>query len=206
MNPNRFLWRSHISFRVKNQQLLHAQISFRVKNQQLLHIQISFRVKNQQLLHTWITFRVKSQQLLHLQIAFFKFTLGRTSKQWIREQALSLSLNHSQSSAPEVSPETCSFQEKPSCFVETNCDLPIAVRKGRRSCTKHLIAHFLSFQKIDSEYKTFVANLSNETIPRNVEEALKDPKWKEAINKEIKVLRKNNTWGSIKLTQREECY
>ena len=41
--------------------------------------------------------------------------------------------------------------------------------------------------------KTFVASLSKETILTNVEEALKDPKWKEAINVEIKVLRKNNT-------------
>ena len=96
----------------------------------------------------------------------------------MKEQALSLSLSpkHSQSSEPKVSPETCSFQEKPSCFVETNCDLPIAVRKRVQSCTKHPIAHFLSYQKIDSEYKTFVANLSNETILRNVEEASKDLK------------------------------
>lgn len=58
---------------------------------------------------------------------------------------------------------------------------------------EHPIAYFHSYQKIDLEYKTFVANLSNETILRNVEEALKDPKWKEAINEEIKALRKNNT-------------
>ena len=107
---------------------------------------------------------------------------------------LSLSPKHSKSSAPEVSPETCSFQEKPSYFVKTNCDIPIAVRKGRRSCTKHPIAHFLSYKKIDSEYKTFVANLSNETISRNIKEALTDPKWKETINEKIKALQKNNTW------------
>ncbi|RVW70581.1 hypothetical protein CK203_060648 [Vitis vinifera] len=85
----------------------------------------------------------------------------------MKEQALSLSLSpkHNQSSEPKVSPETCNVQEKPSS-AKTNCDLPIVVRK---------------------------ANLSNETILRNVEEALKDPKWKEAINEEIKALRKNNT-------------
>ncbi|RVW31607.1 Retrovirus-related Pol polyprotein from transposon RE1 [Vitis vinifera] len=56
--------------------------------------------------------------------------------------------------------------------------------------------HSKSFEpgKINSEYKIFVANLSNETISKNVEEALKDPKWKEAINEEIKALWKNNTW------------
>ena len=67
------------------------------------------------------------------------------------------------------------------------------------SCTKHPIAHFLSFQKINSKYKTFVANLSNETILRNVEEALKDTKWKETINEEIKALLKNNTWEVVDL-------
>ncbi|RVW74839.1 Retrovirus-related Pol polyprotein from transposon RE1 [Vitis vinifera] len=57
----------------------------------------------------------------------------------------------------------------------------------------------LPTEEINSKYKTFVANLSNETILRNVEEALKDTKWKEAINEEIKALLKNNTWEVVDL-------
>ena len=76
---------------------------------------------------------------------------SRKNKQAVNQGIGSLSPKHSQSFEPKVSPETCNFQEKPSFSIETNCDLPIAVRKGVRSCTKHLIAHFLSYQKIDSE-------------------------------------------------------
>lgn len=56
----------------------------------------------------------------------------------------------------------------------------------------HPIA-YSTLSEINSEYMSFVANLSNETIPGNDEEALKDPQWKEAIEKN-KVLWKNNTW------------
>jgi hypothetical protein len=37
------------------------------------------------------------------------------------------------------------------------------------------------------------------SIPRNLQEALSDPKWRETMQKEMKALHKNNTWDLVKL-------
>ena len=39
--------------------------------------------------------------------------------------------------------------------------------------------------------------LSVVVIPNNVQEALKDPKWREAMNEEMKSLQKNSTWEVV---------
>lgn len=41
---------------------------------------------------------------------------------------------------------------------------------------------------------TFVTNLANVEIPKNIEEAWKILKWKQAVKKEIQALEKNSTW------------
>ena len=38
-------------------------------------------------------------------------------------------------------------------------------------------------------------------IPNSVQEALKDPKWKEAMNEEMKSLQKNSTWEVVDLPE-----
>ncbi|KAL6325819.1 hypothetical protein AAG906_026648 [Vitis piasezkii] len=50
-----------------------------------------------------------------------------------------------------------------------------------------------------------LSNLSNETILRDIKEALKDPKWKEAINEKINALEEQHL-ESGKLTQMEEYH
>lgn len=50
-----------------------------------------------------------------------------------------------------------------------------------------------------------LSNLSNETILRDIKEALKDPKWKEAINEKINALEEQHL-ESAKLTQMEEYH
>jgi len=44
-----------------------------------------------------------------------------------------------------------------------------------------------------------VNRLSAIYIPSNVQEALKDPKWKEAMNEEMRSLQKNSTWEVVEL-------
>ncbi|KAH9762305.1 protein kinase domain-containing protein [Citrus sinensis] len=63
-------------------------------------------------------------------------------------------------------------------------DLPIALRKGVRSCTKHPLSNFISY--------------NNVTLPF---EALKVPEWREAIFEEMRALEKNATWGKVDLPQ-----
>ena len=73
-------------------------------------------------------------------------------------------------------------------------DIPIAIRKGVRSCTQHPICNFFSYDGLSAEYRTFVTNLSNVEILRNVHDALGKLEWKDAIEEEIDALKKNGTW------------
>lgn len=60
----------------------------------------------------------------------------------------------------------------------SNFDIPIALRKGVRSCTSHLMSNFVSYSKLSSSLVAFTTKLSSVEISNNVQEALKVPKWK----------------------------
>lgn len=76
-------------------------------------------------------------------------------------------------------------------------DLPIALRKGVRTCTKHPVANFLSYHRLSPTYRSFITTLDASVIPKSVEEALKDPNWKEAMVEEMRALKKNQTWEEV---------
>ena len=79
-------------------------------------------------------------------------------------------------------------------IFNVNKDIPIATWKGVTSCNKHPLSNFMSYDKINNKYKAFTNQLATNSILKNVEEALPDPKWKRAINKEMKALNKNQIW------------
>lgn len=83
--------------------------------------------------------------------------------------------------------------------VECDLDIPIAILEGVKECTKHVIAWFLSYQNPYSKYKTLTASLSFKIIPKDIEDAFKNLRWREAINVEMKALRKNATWEVVSL-------
>lgn len=86
-------------------------------------------------------------------------------------------------SVPETNPE------------EADLYWPIALRKGKRKCTtQHPIARYVSYRKLAPHMKTFVANVEKDIIPKTFDEAICDPKWKEAIEEELRALHKNGTW------------
>ncbi|KAJ1395404.1 Gag-polypeptide of LTR copia-type [Sesbania bispinosa] len=64
-------------------------------------------------------------------------------------------------------------------------DIPIALRKGVRSCTQHPIEKYVSYGKLSQGYRSFVAALDNTHIPRNVQEALQQPEWAAAVTEEV---------------------
>jgi len=78
-------------------------------------------------------------------------------------------------------------------YIDLN--VPIAFRKLGRSCTKHPLSNFVSYSNLSSSFVAFTSNLSSVQIPKNVQEALEIPKWKEAVFEEIKALEKNKTWS-----------
>ena len=74
---------------------------------------------------------------------------------------------------------------------------PIALRKGVRSCRtdiKYPISHYVRYDKLGHEYRTFLSLLGEIVIPTRVEEALRDPGWKAAMDEEMTALRRNDTW------------
>ncbi|CAL2259462.1 unnamed protein product [Prunus armeniaca] len=59
--------------------------------------------------------------------------------------------------------------------------------------SKYPIANHVSIEKLSEPLKAFVHQLSVIHIPTKVSEALKDPKWVQAIKEEMKALEKNQT-------------
>lgn len=78
-------------------------------------------------------------------------------------------------------------------------DLPIALRKGTRACTKHPLYLFLTYQNLSQSHRAFLSSLHTITIPRNFSEALEDKKWENAMKVEMEALVKNNTWELVEL-------
>ncbi|KAK9177621.1 hypothetical protein WN943_026809 [Citrus x changshan-huyou] len=72
-------------------------------------------------------------------------------------------------------------------------DLHIAHIKSVGTCTKHPISKFVSYHRLSPSFKAFATNLSSVTTPRTVQDALANPKWREAICEELRALYKNRT-------------
>ena len=55
----------------------------------------------------------------------------------------------------------------------------------------------MSNHRLSESNKSFVNQLSTVSIPNSVQEALADPRWKAAMNEEMKSLQKNETWELV---------
>ncbi|CAN1800959.1 Retrovirus-related Pol polyprotein from transposon TNT 1-94, partial [Linum perenne] len=82
---------------------------------------------------------------------------------------------------------------------ESDLNIPIAIRKGVRDCTKHPINRHVGYECLSSNYQSFITSLDNVEIPKTIEEALKHPKWKQAVIDELEALQKNRTWEMVTL-------
>jgi hypothetical protein len=83
--------------------------------------------------------------------------------------------------------------------IVNDTSLPIAQCKGVGSCTHHPVSDFVSYQHLSSPYRSFISKLSSVSVPRNLQEALSDPKWRTAMHEEMEALHKNKTWDLVKL-------
>ena len=101
-----------------------------------------------------------------------------------------------QSENPEPVPEAEEVNEE---VEDTTLQLPIALRKGQRTCTKHPIARMVTYERIGEEYKTFIANIKAEKIPKSFEEAARYQEWRKAISEEMDALEGNKTWEIVSL-------
>lgn len=110
---------------------------------------------------------------------------------------------HGQSSSPSPPiPGNPSINPIPLSF--TDLDVPVAIRKGVRNCTKHPIAKYLSYHRLSEKYKAFTTNISHLFIPRNIQEALGHSEWKSAVYEEMRALQKNKTWEIVDLPREKK--
>jgi hypothetical protein len=87
-------------------------------------------------------------------------------------------------------------------------ELPNRVTRGKpkvnyepvlHSKFKYPMNNYVSYHRLSKEKMAFVHQLSVVSIPNNVQEALDDSRWKEAMNEEMKALQKNSTWEVVDL-------
>ena len=79
-------------------------------------------------------------------------------------------------------------------------NLPIAFRKGNRSTSNpHPIYNFLSYHCLSSPYSAFVFAISSVSLPKNTNEALSHPGWRQAMVDEMAALHSTDTWDLIVL-------
>jgi hypothetical protein len=82
----------------------------------------------------------------------------------------------------------------PSSSIPETDDLPIALRRGKRTCTQHPVVHFLSYNRVSSYLHSFACILSSISIPSSYKQALSSFGWKHAMEEEMSALHKNQTW------------
>ncbi|KAJ4703138.1 Retrovirus-related Pol polyprotein from transposon TNT 1-94 [Melia azedarach] len=104
---------------------------------------------------------------------------------------------HNHESDPTIESHESSLGNPESAPIEVpnnDLHLPIALRKGVRSCTSHPICNFVSYNGLSLGYHTFVSNLDKVQVPNSIHEALAIPEWKAAVLEEIRALEQNETW------------
>ncbi|CAH9081355.1 unnamed protein product, partial [Cuscuta epithymum] len=102
-------------------------------------------------------------------------------------------------SDPETAHESDSLTENGKGNNFSNLDLPIALRKEKRSCVKYPISNHVSYSRLSSTFATFSSIVSSISIPSTIQEALSKPEWKKAVLEEMDALEKNQTWKIVEL-------
>ena len=85
------------------------------------------------------------------------------------------------------------FADPPLPQSTIDLDLPIAVRKSKRTYTDHPISNFVSFYHLSSSFKAFSLSVSSLVVPKSYREALSHPGWRKAMEEEMHVLELNHT-------------
>ena len=84
--------------------------------------------------------------------------------------------------------------------LDPDLDRPVAERKGTRSTRNpYPIYNFLSYHRLSPSYTAFVSSLSSVSTPKNLREALTDPRWRQAMVDEMNALHSTGTWDLVPL-------
>ncbi|XP_075096561.1 uncharacterized protein LOC142174629 [Nicotiana tabacum] len=63
------------------------------------------------------------------------------------------------------------------------------------------ISNYLSYENISPKYQAYISTFSTTTEPNSYAEAVRDPRWVDAIKSEIEALENNNTWEVVSLLE-----
>ena len=87
---------------------------------------------------------------------------------------------------------------------DINWVVPIALRKWVRSCVKYPISNHLIYTKLSSQFRGFVAKIDSIEIPKYIQSAMNDPKWKVVVMEEMATLVGNDTSGYCETASKQE--
>lgn len=104
----------------------------------------------------------------------------------------------SSSTDPSTDETPAMSDSSPSDTLEPDLDVPIALRKGKRSCT-YPIASFVSYGKLSAASRSMISTLDTIHVPKTIGEALNHSRWRDAMIDEINALDHNNTWELVEL-------
>ncbi|XP_075096344.1 uncharacterized protein LOC107777081 [Nicotiana tabacum] len=65
----------------------------------------------------------------------------------------------------------------------------------------YAINNYLGYDQLSPKYQSYMSVFSSVIEPANYSEVVKDPRWVEAMNEEIKALENNNTWEIVTLPE-----
>ena len=90
----------------------------------------------------------------------------------------------------------------PRCSQRSNKGVPKKkYEPNHRVNIQYPINNYVSNHRLSKSFALTVNQLSNISIPSNVQEALTDPAWANAVNEEMQALQKNSTWELVSLPE-----
>ncbi|XP_029129864.1 uncharacterized protein LOC109816369 isoform X2 [Cajanus cajan] len=113
-------------------------------------------------------------------------------KKYERRKQPTSTLEQEKLSNPEVR-----IPEDNSEEVSITEDLPIALRKERRSCAKYPISQYVCTNNLSDKHRSFIAAIDATEIPTSIQEAMKLEHWTQAMKEEMNALERNSTWEIV---------
>ena len=95
-------------------------------------------------------------------------------------------------------PDPSASTSDPDIVSDPSDDLPIALRKGKRTCT-YPISSFVSYNHLSPPSCSFITSLDSLTVPTTLQHALTHPGWRATMEDEMVALDKAGTWNLVDL-------
>ncbi|WP_217833318.1 hypothetical protein, partial [Picosynechococcus sp. PCC 7002] len=101
----------------------------------------------------------------------------------VESDVVSITVEENEKGIIPQNPTTGEELNKPG-ECDATLDLPIALRKGTKSCTRYPMYSFLSYNNLSSKFRAFTGSFDTVTIPKNIYVAMEIHEWKVAVMEE----------------------